>query len=173
MRWLLCCGFLAACCAQAAEPSSTAMRSCLLGRSISPHVAVRELPNHEILSQDAYRAGYDAPYYFKVNGKDIGYAERGDNYGIIFSGNIYPLKSARRLLSTDAQPMSFNPNLADWNTVTEANRQYLCVSFNFDGLGRSGSFQNVRGGYLLSIKAANHANTLYFVVMNTRGSHDN
>ena len=34
----------------------------------------------------------------------------------------------------------------------DGKERYLCVSFNFEGLGRSGNFQNVRGGYLLASK---------------------
>ena len=84
MKWVLFC-LLVAPSVQAVEPSKAAIYSCLLGRSISPTVALSELPAHDILSQDDYRYGYNARYYFKVGGKDIGYAEKGDRYGIIFA----------------------------------------------------------------------------------------
>jgi hypothetical protein len=39
--------------------------------------------------------------------------------------------------------------LADWSLIQENGKQYLCVSDQFDGVGRSGSFQKARYGYLL------------------------
>jgi hypothetical protein len=164
MKWiLLCCTFLNFSCVQASVPSKAAVLSCLSGHSTSTQILLRELPTNEILSQDNYSSGYNATYYFKSNGKDIGYAERSGNYGLIFSGVIYPLGSAKPLLQTTRQPIAFTPYLADWSIVTEAHSKYLCVSFNFDGLGRSGSYQKVRGGYLLST-GLSRMRRLYFAM---------
>ncbi|MDB5920871.1 MAG: hypothetical protein JWR40_5105 [Massilia sp.] len=30
-------------------------------------------------------------------------------------------------------------------------KQFLCITFNFAGLGQSGSFQNIRGLYLIEV----------------------
>lgn len=165
MKWVLFC-LLVTPHVQAAEPSRAAIYSCLLGRSISPTVTLDELPTHEILSQNDYRSGYNATYYFKVGGKDIGYAEKGDRYGIIFAHDIHMANTAKLLIDTTVQPTAFNPSLADWSKISDATGQYLCASFNFEGLGRSGSFQRVRGGYLLSMQAAKHSRKLFFVVAN-------
>lgn len=50
----------------------------------------------------------------------------------------------------------------------DGKERYLCVSFNFEGLGRSGNFQNVRGGYLLSISPAKGSQRLFFGTENTK-----
>lgn len=62
----------------------------------------------------------------------------------------------------------FAPSLADWSMVMDGKERYLCVSFNFEGLGRSGNFQNVRGGYLLSISPAKGSQRLFFGTENTK-----
>jgi hypothetical protein len=139
------------------------IRGCLATRATSPNVVLRELPTNEVLSQDDYKSGYAAPFYFKAERQDIGYAVRGNGAALIFSSRLYPLASAKAVLGTTMAPSTFNPNLSDWSTVGESRGRYLCVSFNLDGLGRSGSFQNVRGGYLLSITGTRK---LYFAVTN-------
>jgi hypothetical protein len=44
-------------------------------------------------------------------------------------------------------PSTFTLTLTDWSMVKQGSHRYLCVNFNFDGLGRSGSFQKVHGLY--------------------------
>jgi hypothetical protein len=169
MRWILLCCLIGAQSVQAAEPSNAVIYSCLLDRPTSPTVTLNELPTNEILSQDDYRAGYNATYYFKANGKEIGYAKNGTQFGIIYAGHIYPANTAKNLLNTKTPPRDFEPSLADWSTITDTTGQYLCASFNFEGLGRSGNFQAVRGGYLLSISAKKGTQKLFFAVANTGG----
>lgn len=166
-KWILLCCLIVAQSVQAVEPSNAVIYSCLLGRPTSPTVTLNELPTNEILSQDDYRAGYNATYYFKANGKEIGYARNGTQFGIIYAGHIYPANTAKNLLNTNIPPSDFDPSLAEWSTIIDTHGQYLCASFNFGGLGRSGSFQAVRGGYLLSISAKKRSTKLFFVVANT------
>jgi hypothetical protein len=50
-------------------------------------------------------------------------------------------------------PRAFNPYTAQWGEAHHAKNSYLCITFNFEGLGESGSFQNIRGVYLIATKA--------------------
>ncbi len=36
-----------------------------------------------------------------------------------------------------------------YGIAREGAKSYLCVTFNFDGLGESGAYQNIRGLYLI------------------------
>lgn len=150
-----------------AAPSNAAIYSCLLAYSVAQSVQLAELPTSKINVEDDYKAGFDAKFFIKVDGMDIGYAVKNNNQAaIIYSGNIYPLKVARRLLGTKEKPSEFDPYLAEWSQVRDATGDYLCASFPTGALGQSGGFQKVRSGYLLSI-APKQRRTLYFVIADT------
>lgn len=66
--------------------------------------------------------------------------------GLVYNGRQVPLQDVTRL--SGERPAPFNPYLAMWGIVTWATRSYFCITFDFDGLGRSGVFQSVHGVYL-------------------------
>lgn len=148
-----------------ALPDANVVKSCLLADSINASVAVRSLNADEIVQQGNYDVGLDAPFTFKDQGVEVGYAESKADQALIYSRKLYRLSKAERLSGNhDFKPVAFNPLLAEWSIGREGTRQYFCVSVNFDGLGRSGTFQNVRAGYLLDTKTRR----LYFVVRDVR-----
>jgi hypothetical protein len=153
--------------ASAAEPSRDVAGSCLLGYSLSPHIHVREYKTNEIITEDDYADGYDARFFLQVSGKDIGYAEKGEQFGLIYAGKVYQGTDAKPILGTPGDPAPFEPELASWGEVRDRGRKYLCVSFNFSGLGQSGSFQKVRGGYLMPLPPTGSKNSLFFFIANT------
>ncbi|GAB2879149.1 hypothetical protein GCM10027277_55500 [Pseudoduganella ginsengisoli] len=113
------------------------------------------------MSKKTIQVGYDAIYYF-VDGKtEIGYGEKSGKGALIYSGRIYPLDNAKVIAKGRTVPSEFSPALASWSRVKDASGSYLCVNFNFDGIGRSGSFQNFKGGYLLDI--GNDEHHLYYI----------
>jgi len=150
----------------AATPSKHTIYSCLLAYSVAPSVRVTELPTKEINVEDDYRAGYDAKFFIRHAGKDIGYAQKGNSAAIIYSCRIYPLTTARPLLGTAEQPSEFDPYLGEWSLVRDRTGRYLCVSFPTGILGQSGGFQKVRSGYLLAVDEK-PVRTLHFVIANT------
>lgn len=162
MKWIVLPFFILTQFAQAKEPTDAAIRSCLSGQSISPGVELKQLANNEVSEMDDYKSGYNVTYYFEAAGKEIGYAKKKNINAIIYDGDIFPISKAIILLSTHIKPYDFNPYLADWSEVNDSSGHYLCVSFNFDGLGRSGSFQGERGGYLLSIPLVKRDRKLFF-----------
>ncbi|HDR9484929.1 TPA: hypothetical protein QDC20_005596 [Burkholderia aenigmatica] len=150
----------------AASPGESLVKSCLLAQSVSQSVAIEGINTHEVSQEDAYAAGYNASYLVKHDRVDVGYAEGKSTQALIYSGKLYRLPTAMPIGNNGGiKPAAFNPALAEWSIAREGRQRYLCVSFNFDGLGRSGSFQNVRGGYLLD----SVSRVLYFFVRNVDG----
>ncbi|GFZ95955.1 hypothetical protein GCM10011408_15340 [Dyella caseinilytica] len=130
-------------------------------------MTVKLLDPHEIVEQDDYAQGFDAPYTFQYKGGDAGYAKRKSDLALIYMGKLYRLSSAMPLGDNHGvKPSSFTPYLAHWSIVQQGTQQYFCVSFNFDGLGQSGDFQYVHGGYLLNTQTKE----LYYSVRHTRPS---
>ena len=65
-------------------------------------------------------------------------------------------------------PEAFNPYEAIWGEVGAGGKSYMCATFNFDGVGTSGSFQNVRGLYLIERSAL--AKTVFYTSGNIAAS---
>ena len=152
--------------AQAAQPSKSAVYSCLAAQSVSPSVTWRDLPTKEINSEDDYKDGYDATYYLVADGKEIGYAEKGKSKAILYDRNLYPIELAQALPGFEVRPAELNPFFAEWGTVKDASGRYLCVSFPFGVLGQSGSFQMNRSAYLMPFNGEPGSRILYFATGN-------
>jgi hypothetical protein len=99
----------------------------------------------------------------------VGIWQRGKaaTFGLFFNGEEIPLMQVIRLDKENA-PSSFNPYEAIWAIARDGKKSYICATFNFDGLGKSGSFQNVRGVYL--IERSKHAKGPYYKVGNIAAS---
>ncbi len=147
--------------AWSSEPSRVAILSCLSARAISSSVTWRALPTEAINSQDDYQDGFNATFYLDVQGKDIGYVEKGVKKGILFDHQIYPVDLARGLSGFATPPTELNPYVAEWGTVTYAREKFLCVSFPFGALGQGGSFQKNRSAYLMSLTGPQNTRVLY------------
>ncbi len=149
----------------AAPPGEALVKSCLLAQSVSPSIVIRDINTHEVSQEDDYADGFNASYLVRHEGADVGYAEGKSTQALIYSGKLYRLSAAISVGNNRGiKPTAFNPALAQWSIAGDGRQRYLCVSFNFDGLGRSGSFQNVHGGYLVNAKTKD----LYFVVRDVR-----
>jgi hypothetical protein len=143
--------------AYAKNASEAIIQSCLKNKPKSSSIILKNLNTSQVAEEDDYKNGYNAPYLFEYKKREIGYAEKNNNEkAIIHDGNIYNLKSALAIGNNkDVTPSEFTPSLAAWSILLSNQGKYLCVSFNFDGIGQSGSYQNVRGGYLLDLSLIN------------------
>lgn len=72
--------------------------------------------------------------------------------GRAVNGKEVELKNITRL-DKRHEPSSFSPFGGMWGRASEGAQSYYCITFNFDGIGQSGSFQNIRGLYLVDRKA--------------------
>ncbi len=142
-------------------PSKMAILSCLAARSISPSVKWQPISTDNIYSEDDYKDGFNATYYIILNGKQVGYAEKGENKAILYGDEIFPVARARLLPSFEVRPTELNPYAAEWATVTDGTSSYLCVSFPFGDLGKSGSFQKNRSAYLMAVGHGKGRRVLY------------
>jgi hypothetical protein len=151
----------------AVPPTRDAIFSCLLARSTIRSLEYSNLSTDEVSTEDDYMAGYDARFFITIDGKDIGYAVRRACHGIIYDGIIYPASAARFLLSTTEPPGEFDPYSAEWGMVSDKNGTFLCVSFPYGELGKSGDFQIIRAAYMLAIGDKKIHHSFYYVVANT------
>jgi hypothetical protein len=135
-----------------ALPSGAVVKSCLENQA-QPGVTVTDIPTHEINQEDAFRPGYAAEYVL-FNGAKVGIATSKRGVALLYRGRLYPVAKATILPGTKAaQPEEIRVELASWAWLKEGGRQYLCVADNFDGIGRSGSFQKIRYGYVLEVRS--------------------
>lgn len=155
----------------AATPSKATIDSCLANRASTPVVRFTALSTTEVYIEPNYRDGYNAKFYIMVNGKNVGYAEKGDQAALLYGDVLYPLLSAKELLSGKHrnEAAGFDPFDAEWSIITDASGKYLCVSFPPSSLGQSGSFQRIRSAYLLTLTAS-LSRVLYYVIADTRKS---
>ncbi|MBP1205234.1 hypothetical protein JOD97_003276 [Duganella sp. 1411] len=142
-------------------PSKVATVSCLAAQAMSSSVKWQPISTAEIYSEDDYKDGFNATYFIILNGKQVGYAERGEDKAILYGDEIFLVARARMLPGFDVRPTELNPFLADWATVTDGSGSYLCVSFPFGDLGQSGSFQKNRSAYLMAIGHGKGRRVLY------------
>jgi hypothetical protein len=84
-------------------------------------------------------------------------------FGLVFNGKETSLKRIIRLDKEQA-PTAFSPYEAVWGIAEDGKKSYICATFNFDGLGKSGRFQNVRGSYL--IERSKRAKVPFYAVGN-------
>lgn len=134
-----------------ALPSGAVVKSCLASQA-QPGVTLTKIPNHEINEEDDFRPGYTAEY-LQFNGVRVGVARSKRGAAILYRETLYPVAQAAVLKGAKAaQPEEIRVELASWSWLKEGGRQYLCVADNFDGIGRSGSFQKIRYGYLFEVR---------------------
>lgn len=146
---------------QAGMPSKLAILSCLAAQAVSSPVKWRPIATDKIYSEDDYKDGFNATYFIILNGKPVGYAERGENKAILYGDEIFPVARARMLPGFEVRPTELNPHMAEWATVTDGTGSYLCISFPFGDLGQSGSFQRNRSAYLVAIGHSKGPRVLY------------
>lgn len=149
----------------AVKPSGDAINACLkLGASGKANYD--KLDISEFQSEDHFKRGYQATL-FSDNGQRFGYAEKsGKDDALIWGRWLLPLASAKPFNDQKDEPSAFTPMVAMWGHVRDGKQRLLCVNFNFDGIGQSGSFQNVHGLYLMPIRASKKTKPdLYYGVL--------
>lgn len=143
-----------------ARPSPAVVDACLRTESASPKV------RYTSITADAFQVTEDEEAG-KTNitlqhGPDtVGTWEikKPQAFGLVFNGKEMPLARVTRL-DKRKLPAVFNPYEAIWGEAREGSKSYICATFNFDGLGKSGSFQNMRGLYLIERHA--HAGATFY-----------
>jgi hypothetical protein len=139
---------LAICTIAEARPSKNTVETCVKTESTTPKVKYTAIPAHNFHDTEDIEAKRTETTI--RHGKDeIGIWETSspESFGLIYNGKQVSLDRVERLSSET--PSRFNPSLAKWGVINEGSHSYICITFNFEGLGQSGSFQSVRGIYLV------------------------
>jgi hypothetical protein len=131
-----------------AQPSREVTKTCVKTESTSPPVKYVDIPINEINETEDQEAGRtETTIRFGRDEMGVWETDSPSTFGLVYNGRQVSLDDVTRL--SKERPSQFNPSLAKWGVVSEGSNSYICITFNFEGLGQSGSFQNVRGIYLL------------------------
>ncbi len=136
-----------------AAPSPRIVNACLSTQSTSKAVTYTEIAHGGFNVEEDEEAKKIS--ITVVHGKDtagIWKVAVPKAFGLVYNGKQINLKQVVRLDKRNA-PAEFDIYKAIWGEAREGGKAYLCITFNFDGLGQSGSFQNVRGAYLIEKQA--------------------
>lgn len=151
-----------------AKPSAGVVDACLRTESAAQHVHYTRIATEAFhVTEDEAAGKTDITLR---HGKDtIGTWEvqKPPTFGLVFNKKQTSLAHVTRLDKNQA-PAPFSPYEAMWGIVREGRASYVCATFNFDGLGKSGSFQNVRGLYL--IERGMTSSKIFYTVGNVAGS---
>jgi hypothetical protein len=146
-----------------AAPDKRIVDSCLATEAVVPSIRYAKLNPTNYYEEDDSGTTSNT---FKFEGGEIGTWEssKGKNFGLIYKGR--KLRKQDFIKLGAEQPSSFDLTLAQWGIVVAAKEKYLCTAFNFEGLGQSGSFQNIRGVYIIDTKS--RPTKAYYVVGDVR-----
>lgn len=149
-----------------AKPSQKIIDSCLNTESTSKTVTYHELERSGFsIEEDEDARKISTTMSYGKNKAGVWEVRSSKTFGLVFNGKEIPLKKVIRL-DQRHPPSEFNIYKAVWGEAREGGAKYLCITFNFDGIGQSGSFQNVRGVYLIDQKA--HAFRPFYLVGEVR-----
>lgn len=149
MKTLLACLLTALCICASAAPGADVVDACISTESHSTKVHYTEIDvtTFDVIEdQEAKKTST-----LIRHGKDrFGTWESGNSevFGLVFNGTETPLTRVIRIDKRNV-PSEFSPYEAIWGVVQDGKTSYICATFNFDGIGKSGSFQNIRGLYLI------------------------
>jgi hypothetical protein len=114
-----------------------------------------DLPGYSLLS-------------YRRHGIKFGYATsltRKNDMIVVGNSHVDIMKAAAL---GGERPEPINGFKAIYGTVTYKGRAYFCVTSNFDGIGRSGTFQNVRAAYVAPLIGNRKIKSLYYSVNDIR-----
>ncbi|MGN7102158.1 hypothetical protein ACTHR6_11135 [Ralstonia holmesii] len=164
-RWIALCLGLFSLNGIAQIPESI-VRSCMLLESAGPDVDYAEIESTGTVSDDEIH-GYSV-FSCVRHGVTFGYAtaNKGSRDLIVVGDRRIPISQAKRL-GRD-RPQRIDSSKAIYSILTKGHKSYFCIASNFGGLGRSGSFQNVRQAYIAPLKVAHSASSMEAVYYGLR-----
>jgi len=135
-----------------AFPGKEVTKTCVKAQSTSAGIAYDNIPVSRIDETGNEDTG-TTQTTIRFGREEMGTWETNvpDSFGIVYNGKQIFLDRVIRL--SKEEPAQFRTALARWGVVRTGSKSYICITFNFEGLGQSGSFQNVRGIYLIDRRA--------------------
>ncbi|MBU9580460.1 hypothetical protein KTE26_18665 [Ralstonia mannitolilytica] len=153
-----------------AQIPESVVRSCMLLESSGPDVEYSELESTGTISDDEI-PGYSLLSHARHD-VIFGYAtaNKGPRDLIVVGAMRVPISRATRL-GRD-HPQRIDSSKAVYSILTKSHKNYFCIASNFGGLGRSGSFQNVRQAYIAPLKVAPSGTSMEAVYYGVRDIRD-
>lgn len=134
-----------------ASPTKQVLDTCFHAGTISATVPYVDLaPSEFSVEEDDERKTVSKTFVHR--NRNLGVWERAAShqFGLIFNDREIKASQVTRLGAH--APSVFNPYTSQWGEIRTANEAYLCITYHFEGLGQSGSFQNIRALYLIDLK---------------------
>lgn len=148
-----------------ASPNKKITDSCLSAEPSSTDVSYVDLsPSSFYVEEDKVRKIESRTMLHRNQSFGIWEKPGSSQFGLVVAGRHVPVAEVIKL--GGAAPSSFTPYTAQWGEVRDAKEDYLCITFNFEGLGQSGSFQNIRGVYLFDL--THRPAAIYYLVGDIR-----
>lgn len=153
-----------------AEIPDSVVKSCLMLETVDSSAIYERLDDVTMELSDDELQGYTT-YSYRRDGVIYGYAasRKGSSDLLIIGGRKFATRNAKRI--GKEKPIHFDAAQSGFGLVRENGHRYFCITSNFEGLGRSGSFKNVRAAYIVSSKLINKKevfNRSYYVVRDVR-----
>lgn len=141
--------------------------SCLLGDSIAPRQVIYEGMSGPAEINDEEMPGYSL-FSYRYKGAGIGYATsmKGKHDLIVVGRGRADILTAKRI--GQERPIRFDSTKAIYGMAKHKKNNYFCVASEFEGLGRSGTFESVRAVYVALLNAKGAVQSLYFSVRDVR-----
>jgi len=152
-----------------AQVPDSVVDSCVLLEGVDASVQYKEIGGIGAFRDD------EIPGYSLLNydwrGVEYGCAtsQRGSRDLIIVGRHRLPIGNATPI--GEERPAPLDSAQAAYSVVRYQDHDYYCVASNFEGLGRSGSFQNVRQTYiapLVARRGSPRMHGLYYAVRDIR-----
>ncbi|AVA33990.1 MULTISPECIES: hypothetical protein [Cupriavidus] len=151
-----------------AQVPSSVFDSCVLAEDYKT-ATYQEFTGDAVISDDEIPGHLLLIYQHKGSG--YGYASGTTNQPdlLVVGRQRVSILTAKR--TGNERPEKIDPTQAIYGIVHYNARAYYCVASNFEGLGRSGSFQNIRVAYVAPLSTSGKApkmSALYYTVRDIR-----
>lgn len=138
-----------------ARPSDKVIETCVKAETISTRTSYNSIAKNKISDiVDEETGEKETIVSFEKDRIGTWENSRPKKFGLVYNDKKIEINRVERL-SSEA-PAKFDPSLALWGKIKEGSQVYICITFNFEGLGQNGSFQAVRGIYLIDQSARSH-----------------
>lgn len=130
-------------------PPQQIIQSCLKTESVGSAAYTNISPTHFSVEEDADVKRTSTTLAYKRHVLGMWKSTESEEFGLMYGTKKIPVAKIVKVGSD--VPAAFTPTTAQWGEARFGRKQFLCITFNFAGLGQSGSFQNIRGLYLIEV----------------------
>jgi hypothetical protein len=130
-------------------PPQQIIQSCLRTESVGNAAYTDISPTRFSVEEDDDVKRTSTTLAYKRHVLGIWESTESKEFGLKYGTTSIPAAKIVRVGSD--VPAAFTPYTAQWGEARFGKKLFLCITFNLAGLGQSGSFQNIRGLYLIDV----------------------